>query len=834
MTPRKHDDLEPAAFRRLEAILDEALDLSAVERGEYLDRACAGDAVLRGRVEALLAADAGDDPLLDGSIGPVAAQLLAELVPPDDSLGLTGRRFGAWRAVREIGRGGMGTVWLGERADGAFEQRVAIKVVPAALASRELRTRFDRERRILARLEHSRIARLLDGGVTEEGLPWLAMEYVEGEPVTRWCERRAASLPERLDLFEAIADAVAAAHQRLVVHRDLKPANILVTASGEPRLLDFGIARLLDPALDDDETLTTDRRLTPRYAAPEQLRGEPPTTATDVWALGVLLYQLLAGRHPFGDDGAGPGAVQRAVLETDPPPPGTAHDPAAVPGVSAGAVRGDLDAIVMQALTKEPERRYASAQAMLDDLRRHRTGRPVRAVPPTWRYRSARFLRRNRAAVIAGSLVALALVAGLLATSWQARIAGRERDRARRMLDFLVSTLGSAGPERMTAGFGVTGSADPDRPVQALVRDAARRAEREFAGDPVALGRLEVTLGEVLLAMRRDREADTVLAEAEHALDLARLPVDRHGAMHLRALALGYQARHAEAESILRTVVAYRRSRPGKPVDLAAMLVALAAAQRAQHDTAAIATLDEALDLLVGRVSDAHPVVLEARNTQALLWAELGRFAQAESLIRRCLPLIESAHGPDHPRAITMRSNLANALYSQEHWAAAESVYREVLADRVRTLGPDHPDLDGPLNSLAMCARERGRLAEADSLFRVVIAMRTRHHGPEARQTLASQSGLATVLRLRGRSAESEGIVRRVLAIRRRDLPPNDPLVASSLLALGEALAVQGRWREAEAAIAEALSIREAAAIPSAKEIAKARAALDRIRARRG
>lgn len=826
------DLFDPAGFARLEALLDRVLELEGAAREQFLGDLGREDADLRARLEALVAADSARDALLDGELGPLAARLLEDGGDGATAGDFKGWRLGPWRLLREIGRGGMGAVWLAERADGAYEQRVALKLVPAAVASRDLYESFERERRILARLEHPLIARLLDGGVSEDGLPWLAMEFVEGQPLTQWCEVRRSDLATRLRLFESVAAAVAAAHQRLVVHRDLKPSNVLVTPAGEARLLDFGIARLLEPGSEGAEATRPEPWATPRYAAPEQLRGEPPTTATDVWALGVMLYVLLTGRHPFTASGAGDMSVGTAVLEHEPPPPSRVAAEGQGP-VPAGALHGDLDAIVLRTLRKDPDARYASVQALLDDLHRYRTHRPVRAVARSAQYLATKWLRRNRGPAMLVSLSVLVLFAGLFATSREARIAAAQRDRADRMMKFLVAVLSGAGPERPSKGPAAAGSADPDRPIRAVVAEAAVRARRELADDPAALAAVELALGEALLAMRRDAEADTVLADAAASYLRARDGKGRADALHLRALALINASRPAAAESLAREAVEFWRRKPGDELEKAVMLMTLSRAQARLRDPRADSSLSVAWALIDAHAPQAHALRVEALNARAIQALGAGREAEAESLYRVVVALSTRVHGALHPITLTGRANYANSLYLRKRWAEAESSLRSVANDREQVLGPDHPDVTNPLNTLAMCLRDMGRLAEADTLFRSVIERRASSLGPEARETLVSESGLANVLRLEGRPAEAEAIVRRVLDIRRRQLPANDPLIASSLASLGESLEAQRRWGDAEVAWREALAIREASVSPKPQEIAKAKAALERLAALR-
>ena len=342
---------------------------------------------------------------------------------------MDGRRIGPYRVVRELGRGGMGAVYLAERADGQYEQRVALKLIKRGMDTEQVLARFRAERQILASLDHPNIARLLDGGSTEQGVPFFAMEYIEGEPIDSYADQRSLDVAERLQLFLQVCGAVTYAHQHLVVHRDIKPLNILVTAEGVPKLLDFGIAKVLHDSPDDvTSTVTGMRLLTPEYASPEQVEGRHATTVSDVYALGVVLYELLTGRSPYRPRSRAPIDVVEAVRTTDP------ERPSAAGGTEKlrRRLRGDLDTILLTALRKEPARRYQSVEQLAGDLRRHLEGLPVRARPDTFGYRAGKFVRRNRVAVAAGTLVILALVGGTVATAYQARQARAAQARAER------------------------------------------------------------------------------------------------------------------------------------------------------------------------------------------------------------------------------------------------------------------------------------------------------------------------------------------------------------------------------------------------------------------
>jgi eukaryotic-like serine/threonine-protein kinase len=431
-------------WQSVRKILEQALELAPEDCARFLDESCSGDPELRAEVESLLAANeqaSGD--FLTGKALDYASEMAGDPAPGDT---LQGRRIGAYQVLEEIGHGGMGTVYRAVRADDQFRKQVAIKVVRGGLGDEFAIQRFRAERQILANLDHANIARLLDGGATEDGRPYVVMEYIQGQSIDDYADSHKLSVRERLELFRTVCSAVAFAHQRLVIHRDIKPGNILVTQDAEPKLLDFGIAKILDdePRTDGSEaTVTMVRLMTPEYASPEQVRGELVTTATDVYSLGVVLYALLTGRRPYRVTSRSPHDIVQAVLETEPEKPSTAVNRAedktaeAVSRTREGSpeklrrrLRGDLDNIVLKALRKEPERRYASVEQFSEDIRRHLEGLPVSARPVTLAYRGSKFVRRHRWAVIAAGLAVLALLGGLAATMREAYIARIERQRA--------------------------------------------------------------------------------------------------------------------------------------------------------------------------------------------------------------------------------------------------------------------------------------------------------------------------------------------------------------------------------------------------------------------
>jgi len=443
--------LTPEKWQRIKELFGSALEQEPGERSAFLQSACGQDQELRAELESLLVS-------FDSNKSTAGASALSPA--QTNSAVVAGQSIGHYRIIRQIGSGGMGAVYLAVRADDEYNKRVAIKLVQAGIDTQEILNRFRHERQILAALDHPNIAKLLDGGTTEQGLPYFVMDYVEGTRIDEYSDSHRLSVRERVRLFRDVCSAVQYVHQNLVVHRDLKPGNILVTAEGVPKLLDFGIAKLMKPELFTnplDATRIEFRLMTPGYASPEQVRGEPVTTASDVYSLGVILYELLTSRRPYQVKTDAPAEILRAVCDQEPPRPSTAVTKAedgdagakekrwtpelraqmrgTIPEKLERQLRGDLDTIVLKALRKEPQRRYVSAEQLSEDLRRHLEGLPVLAHRDTWSYRSSKFIGRHKAGVAAAALVLISLVAGVLATAWQARVAQSERAKAQQQFN---------------------------------------------------------------------------------------------------------------------------------------------------------------------------------------------------------------------------------------------------------------------------------------------------------------------------------------------------------------------------------------------------------------
>jgi serine/threonine protein kinase/tetratricopeptide (TPR) repeat protein len=479
--------MNPDQWQRVKQVLEQVVALDSAARRPYLDRACGEDLALRGEVESLLASheQAGTSFLQSPAVA------LRADVPPLSTR--AGRRVGVYQIIEEIGHGGMGEVYRAVRADGQYTKEVAVKLVRGGFDSRSVLERFFNERQILASLDHPNIGRLLDGGTTDDGIPYLAMELIEGTRIDSYCDEHRLSITERLQLFRQVCGAVQYAHQRLVIHRDIKPSNILVTKDGVPKLLDFGIAKILDPAGAGAET-TLARPMTPEYASPEQIRGEAITTASDVYSLGVVLYQLLAGRSPYPKDTSSPHELARAVCDTQPARPSTAvFKPPAGQQVSSARegspaklrrrLAGDLDNIVLMALRKEPQRRYATVEQLAEDIRRHLDGLPVTATKGSWSYRAGKFVSRHKTGVAAVTAAGLALTVGIAATLREARIASENQRKAEQRFNDVRKLADSLMFEIHDSIEGLPGATASRKLIVQRSREYLDRLAQEATGD---------------------------------------------------------------------------------------------------------------------------------------------------------------------------------------------------------------------------------------------------------------------------------------------------------------------------------------------------------------
>ncbi|MEM7353792.1 MAG: serine/threonine-protein kinase [Acidobacteriota bacterium] len=866
-----NEDLPADTWRRIDEVFEGALELPTTQQAPYLEQRCAGDRVLRDKVELLLDADRRAESFLETPHeGASTLSDTARLVHRDP------RRLGTYRLLREIGRGGMGTVYLAARDDDHYRRLVAVKLMrheahrggPGSAYRDELRQRFHRERQILADLEHPHIARLYDGGTADDGRPFLVMEYVDGVPIDRYCQRQSLTLRQRLELFCEVCAAVQHAHRSLLVHRDLKPSNVLVTDEGRPVLLDFGIAKLLvpEPAGGSPKTRTGVRLMTPGYASPEQVRGASITTASDVYALGVVLYELLTGRSPYRTTDELPHELERAVCEQEPIRPSlvTQRSPRRF-GRAAGRrsqLAGDLDAIVLQALRKEPTARYGSVEQLIDDLRRFLEGRPISVRRSSRRYRAVKFLRRYALAVSAAATVLVLVAVFLITLLAQARrldmqhriaeseraVASRERDKAQQALDFLVDVFAVAEPEQ-ARGETVT--------ARQILEAGAARVRQDLTGQAEVQATLMDAIGRAYWSLGLTEQASPLL---EEALGLRR---SAHGLAHPEvAMSLGHLAglredegQYQEAEAIYRQALAMqtdlfgshdprlvptlhgmmdvdlrlsrfdqaedrarqaleilRQHHAADDLRMAVGLDALAEVLRRQGDLPRTADLyRQALALRRRDLPERHPDILNNLANLGTVLSLAGQATEAVALSRETLTLARVVYGPEHPEVLTMLHNLAQMLFEAGDLEASEAAHREVLALRRAHHGKTHPVVAVTLNNLAAVLEMEGELEQALALHRQALAIRRAAFGEHHHAVANSLCGMGTVQRRAGRLAEAESHHRQCLGILRRLRGEQHPVVSHALDALGKTLIERGELQTAMALLQQSLAIRQAA-----------------------
>ncbi|MEO8433145.1 MAG: serine/threonine-protein kinase [Acidobacteriota bacterium] len=858
-----------APISRAREIFPDLADLAPADAEARIARLEGDDPDLARALRKLLAADRAAGDFLDGGAAGFAPDLLENLsaasAPPvEDRVGST---VGPWRLVSVLGRGGMGEVYRAERADGEFEQRVALKLLRPGAASDSLRRRFLQERQVLARLEHPNIARLLDGG-TDDGRPYFVLELVEGKPIDEYCRDHRLSIDERLRLVIVCCDAVASAHRRLVVHRDLKPSNILVTEDGDVKLLDFGIAKLLAAEEDGSVTRVEERVLTPDYASPEQILGESVTTATDVYGLGLVLYELVTGSLPHDRSSGAADALaahveretveraSRAVAKARPEHLAAVGLDGQDLGRLSSRLEGDLDAALATALRREPERRYASASAFADDLRRYLAGKPVAARPDTVGYRFGKFVRRHRGGVAAAALLLAALLAGLAGTTWQARRAeanaqkalASARDaeaqalRARRVQEFLIGLFQVADPDQ-SGGETVT--------AKSLVDQAGRRLQTELSAEPrvqadllEAVSRIERSLGnldparqyaEKAVAIRRAQSprddaaissglgaagsaltGQGKLDEAEKILREALVGVEKHEARDALAAArvradlsqvLFLKGRLDEAEKLQRrSYEAYRKELGADNVltairlrDLGVILEdldRLEESERAHRGSQAI---------LEQKLGPDHVTLAESYLNLAVLLDRRGRADEAEPLYRRAIELRRRSLGPSHLAVAEALQLHAIFLRTQRRLDESEAQYQEALGI-FRAIDPKHLGVGKCLNGIALIAADRGRSAEAETRFRELVRFFDEVLGPTHHFTWMIRGNLAYQIAAQGRLAEAEAIQREVVEKLEGVTGKESGETAEALERLGETLRRRGALDESVAVGRRALA----------------------------
>ncbi|MDH4036957.1 MAG: serine/threonine-protein kinase [Candidatus Krumholzibacteria bacterium] len=739
-------------WQRIETIFFDALDREPAERAAFLLAACGGDDALRAEVDAMLTAHEGERRLSPEQWEDAYG------VSARDAEAMIGRRVGAYRIERLIGRGGMGNVYLAARDDEHYEHKVAVKLMRPGLHAAEMAERFRRERQILAHLEHPNIASLLDGGISDDGRPYLVMQYVDGTPITDYCETQELALRERLQLFRILCAAVQAAHVHLVVHRDLKPANILVTQSGEVKLLDFGIAKLLEP---DSDVLTTrpfERVMTPEHAAPEQVRGGGVTTATDVYSLGVLLFQILTGERPLQFPSSAASDVERIICEVEPAAPST------VAKENRRALRGDLDKIVLMALRKDPARRYQSAQELDEDIRRYLTGLPVNAERDTLAYRSRKFVARHRTGVaVAGGFVALVVAFAVVALE-QAHRVRHERDRAlseqakaEEVVGVLVDLFQQSNPYVVPGG-------DTLRVSDFIAQ--SEKSVSDMADQPDVQARMWEVLAEIHKARGDLPQARTFFERAQaiyeqdgaHELDAAR-------AFHSLAQ-LTFTEGGAAAEPLMRESLARHRALLGDShPDVGTAMRDLASAIMEKEPDEAARLLDGAFAISRQHPSDNDIELAADYNALGMLEGSRRNYPRSLTHFQHSLEILQRALPADHPNTMTVKHNVASTYAALGDWKTSEKLEREILETRRRVFGGDSPEVAASLEALAITLTAERSYDEATALLTEAMGIYERAAGPNHPSVASASRNIGVLLSLRGRPADGVPYLDRAVAI---------------------------------------------------------------------
>ena len=801
-------------------LLRRALALPPEERDAFLSDACADDTALLSKLRQLIAGAEQTDAGLRALVAEAAVG-----VSQDIAVDHSGRQIGPYSVIRRIGEGGMGDVYLAERADNQYRQQVAIKILKPGRDEQVLIQRFRSERQILADLDHPNIGRLIDGGEMENGRPYLVMEYVDGTPITEYCDQNGLDTKQRLRLFLQCCAAVSHAHKRLVNHRDLKPSNILVDAAGTPKLLDFGIAKLLDPQQQQHSMAITrdaSRPMTPGHASPEQIRGETPTTATDIYSLGVLLYQLLSGRFPYQLTSHAPSELEQAILTTQPTKPSVRlaeSDDADAPsvddvgrhrGTSVGRLRkelaGDLDNIVMVAMRKEAERRYSTVGDLAADIRSYLEFRPVTARADSVSYRLSRFIRRNRVGVGVTAVV----IAGItLQTAFYTRQIQAERDTAlterqtaESVSAFLVDLFNVANPIR---------GDDSTMTARDILDNGVEKIQTDLDGDPVVKARLLRTMGDAYSHLAYHDKAEAVIRDAIAIYEVHAEPTDDEllDSLEILSSVLRSQEQWDDARNVAQRALSIREALVGK--DDPSLHSSLAVLGNIHHYLdeldEALALYERIIEIENNAFSKDDPAKAKAINHAALTYERMGRYAEAEAAYRESLRLREKGYGKEHARTAFGQSNLGIFLSNQGRHDAAEPYLLTALEVRRKIYGDDNINVAYPLTALSNIEVQRGNLtraAEYQEQVKSIWFATNPSHGTYA-------NAVRSLGRLYGQMDRfEEALAETTLALElyREIYGEKNSRVAESLHTIAEVHYWQGTFEEAQEFEALALAMR--------------------------
>ncbi|MEE4143454.1 MAG: serine/threonine-protein kinase [Halieaceae bacterium] len=805
-------------WQRIQQLFEESLARDPAERDAFLATACGDDAELLAELRSLLSHDASDGPDLDEVVRGQADEMLA-----DFSHQRVGAAYGPWELVTHLADGGMGAVYLARRCDGAFEQQVAVKLLNPALVGAQGRQRLESERQILANLNHPNIAHLVDGGTGPDGVPFLVMDYVEGLPIDAYCNENSLDTRQRLALFIKVCAAVDYAHRNLVVHRDIKPSNILVDANREPQLLDFGISKLLDDT-DPGLTQAEQRLFTPAHASPEQITGSTITTATDVYALGVLLYELLAGRLPYAADDKtaySSALIAQRILETEPLSPSAAVTRGSSERIEAGQrrgaqlsperlkreLRGDLDNIVLMAMRKEPERRYGSARALMLDVERYLDDRPVLARPSSLGYRAAKLLKRRRGAVISAVMVSL-LVLGLTVFAFRQIIAERDaaaaaKVRAENAVAFLEDLL--KGADRFASvGREVT--------VEDILEIGAQRIESELVEQPIEQARLMHTIAGTYVSLSSN-EAALPLARRALALRQSALGpthVETLESMRTLGTVISNNGDPVAAREILEETMQLQRQHLGADSpELAATLQELGVVLRVLGNPGlSLEYQREAFDILssLPPTHDQYRYQPYVMNQIGNALDSMGDYEGAIAAFQRTLELLDVTGQQEDPVRGAALHNLGLALRASGRVAEALPYFQRALEHTRRTLGEQSIDFEAQASSLGRTHGQLGNFEEAQEYSELALRTAETLYGTGHQYYAYNLVNLARLRQLEGKHADALVLLEQATGIYRATFGPYHRFLAAAEVGQAESMIEVGQVDDARALISAVLT----------------------------
>ncbi len=852
--------MNPDRWNNIQLLFEKALELDESEREIFLAQECGEDRELFDEVVSLLAADKKAHSLFSGSA--------ADYISIDETV-IEGKNFGNYRAVKQIGVGGMGSVYLAERSDGVFEQKVALKIVKPGMNSEDIIKRFEGERQILARLQHPNIAGLLDGGISEIGLPFFTMEYVEGKPVTEYCDEKNLSIDQRLRLFNKVCEAVLYAHQNLVIHRDIKPGNILVQEDGTVKLLDFGIAKVFEEdETDKSLTRTGIRVMTPEYASPEQVRGEPVSTATDIYSLGLILYQLLSGCPPYEVNTTSALEMERIICLTEPQKPSTMITKISLSGAGQKTssdfittkrsttisklrkrISGDLDNICLMAIRKEPERRYNSVAQLINDIDNHLNGIPVTARKSTASYRTKKFIKRHKTGVVITSLSILAIT--LVTVFYTVRLA-EERDKAqlaaeksKKVSDFLAGIFEVADPEQ-SKGESIT--------ARELLDNGVKRIETELSDQPEVLANMLGVTGNVYKSLGLYKNAllllqkalvlnDSLLGSnspesAKSLNDLAnlnfamgdyesaiekfnkaiRIRTDIYGeespetaeSMNDLAMVLREEGQYKRSENLLSASLSIRQKfMSGNSSEVAQSInnLALVKADEGEYDTAE-KLFEKSLKIKEKLYGKVHPSVTETIGNLAQLHQQMGKYKDASELFKETLEIDKKLFGEFHPTISTDLYNIASNTALMGDLNGAEKLYSEVLELDKKLLGQKHPYIALDLNNLAGIMSDKGNYARAEELYKKSLNLNKKIYGEEHPEVATSLSNLGVLYERWGKYNTAEPLLKSALEMRTKLLGEDHPNAVTSINIYASLMLKTEKYKESVELYRKSLSLR--------------------------